>query len=174
MPYLQHASRHVSKTVIDHITAYLGAQGWLSTPTMFGTPPFSIQTRRLRESELLTLTSNTLGIFFGEESSDEAEELGGGLMQVRSQLYVDVISEKYAHGLAICQDIKDLLSGRAPGTSRFLVVRDYTSAPAGVPTPDHQVEFLQIERQRPENSEAKLSWQTLTATMELIFPGEDS
>ncbi len=173
MPYLQHSSRHLARTVTEHIRGRLATLGWLAAPAPLGATPFTVETRRLRESEVQAITSNTLGIFFGEESDDEPFELGGGNMRMETTFYCDIIAEKQGIGLAVASDIKDLLTGRVPGLARMITLRDYTTDPAGVPQDDYLIEFVQVSRARPENSETKLNWQILTCTLELVFPGEE-
>ncbi len=169
---LRHISRHLQRTVEDRIRAELQALGWLGPSVPFGTTPISIYSRRLRDSELVALTGNIVGIFFGRESDDSAAELGGGMLTTTTDLFVDIVAVNDPIGLALASDVKDFLTGRAPGATRMFPLRDYTSDPGGVPQPDAMVEVVGVERQRPENQETRLFWQVLIAGLELTYPGE--
>ncbi len=173
MAYVRHLPRHLRKTVNDHIVAHLTALGWFNDPATLNSRPVKMYLRRIRDSELIEISGNAVGIFWGAESNDEAEELGGGLMKFNGTFYVDVIASEDGVGLALSSDIKDLLTGRAPGTARLLQLNDYSTAP---PTalPDHLVEFVEVKRQRPEQNEVEQFWQVLVVDVEVVFPGEDS
>ncbi len=170
---LRHASRHLARTLEDRIRAQLQGLGWFGPAVPFGTTPVTIYSRRLRESELVSITGNIVGIFFGQETDDAATELGGGLLTSTTDMFVDIVAVNDPIGLALAADVKDLLSGRAAGMARMFPLRDYTADPAGVPLPDHMIEVVGVARQRPENAETKLFWQVLTAGLELTFPGEE-
>lgn len=169
--YLRHSTRHLQRTLGDHITTHLQALGWLSEPAPFGTTPVVVMTRRFRESEATAITGNLVAVTFGEEPDDEDLELGGGLEVSRTEMFIDVVAVNDPVGLALATDIKDLLSGRAPGTSRFLRVRDYTAVSTGVETAAYQVEIVAVQRQRPDISDIKQFWQTVVAGLEMTFPG---
>ncbi len=173
MTYLRHSSRHLAQTVNDRIRDFLSGCGWLAAPP-FGTTPVEIITRRIRESELQSMTGNKVGLFYSEESNDQPAELGGGLLRNATTLYADVIAVNDGVGLALASDIKDCLSGRVIGWPRIIRLRDYTANPTGVELPDHVIEFVDVQRRRPSESEARtLFWQVITADIELTFPGED-
>jgi hypothetical protein len=172
MPALRHASRHLMRTVQDRVEAQLQTLGWLGPTVPFGTTPVTIYSRRLRESELVSITGNIVGIFFGQETEDAEAELGGGILVTSTDLFVDIVAVNDPIGLALASDIKDFLSGRIPGAARMFPLRDYTTNPTGDPRDDHMVEVVGASRQRPENVESKLFWQVVTAGLELSFPGE--
>ncbi len=174
MTYLRHASRHLARTIEDDLKAWLGGAGWLSTPALWGTTPVQVRSVRMRESELTALSDkNIVGIFTGAESDDEAIQLGGGFCRTNIQMIIDVVAVNEAIGVALAADVKDYLSGRYPGGSRFFQLRDYTNSATGTPLPDWQVEVLSAVRQRPDTSEAKAFWQLILVELELTFPGDD-
>lgn len=169
--YLRHASRHLRQTLIDHVTAALVTGGWTGDPAPFGTTPVEIRSSRIREADLAPITGNLVAISFGDEGEDEPVELGGGLVVSSSHMFIDVVAVGDAVGLALASDIKDLLSGRAAESTRFLTLNDYTSVPTGVAVPGYQIEIPSVVRQRPQNLDYKAFWQILVAVVELTFPG---
>lgn len=172
MTYLRHASRHLQATVEDRLRAQLTALGWFGPTVPFGTSPITIYSRRIKDSELTSISGNIVGIFFGRETEDEEAELGGGLLQTTTDLIIDVVAVNDPIGLALASDVKDFLTGRADGTTRMFPVRDYTSAPGGTPRDDYMVEVINVERRRPDNTETRLFWQVVTAGLEMLFVGE--
>lgn len=173
MTYLRHAPRHLHRTLIDRVSGRLVALGWTTTPPL-GAQPLTILTRRVRESEQIAAEANMVGISFGEESDEAEVELGGGLASVTTRMVCDIIAANDSYGLAISSDIKDCLTGRAPGFSRVFKLRDYTTDQAGVPRDDCMIEVTEVTRQRPESSEARMWWQVLVAQIELVTAGGDS
>jgi hypothetical protein len=172
MAYLRHASRHLQRTVEDRLRAQLNTLGWLGPSAPFGTTPITILSRRVRDSELTALTGNIVGIFFGQEGEDTEAEMGGGMLRTSTDLFVDVVAVNDPIGLALASDVKDFLTGRATGTSRLFAVSDYTADPAGVPRSDYVVEVVDVSRERPDNTETRMFWQVVTATLEMTFSGE--
>lgn len=173
MSYVRHVGRHLRRTMIQRLTTQMGSLGWLADPGPMGATPVEILTRRARESELQAITGNVLGIYFGQESDDEAAQLGGGLLTVTTLMACDVVATKDAYGISIASDVKDFLSGRTPGGTRMFPLLDFTTDDDGVPLADHMVEVTKVTRQRPENVETKLWWQVLVAELELTIPGDE-
>lgn len=173
MTYVRHASRKLAWTLERNLRAQLDALGWITPPIAFNTTAVTITSRRIPESELTAITGNMVGIFQGSESNDEPIQLGGGFQSTVIQMYVDVVAVNEAIGLALSSDIKDLLTGRRPGTSRFFLLREFDNDPAGEPVPDWSVEVTSVERQRPDNNQVKTFWQVLVANLEMTFPGDD-
>lgn len=173
MTYLRHAPRHLRRTLIDRVSGRLVDLGWTTTPPL-GAQPLQILTRRVRESEQIPAEANMVGIYFGEETDEAEVELGGGLSSVTTRMVCDVIAANDTYGLAISSDIKDCLTGRAPGFSRVFRLRDYTTDQAGVPRDDHMIEILEVTRARPEQTEARMWWQVVVAQVELVMAGGDS
>ncbi len=172
MTYVRHASRKLAWTFERNLRAHLTSCGWITPPIVFNTTPVTITTRRIPESEMQTITGNLVGIFFGSETDDAPTQLGGGFSAVQHQVYVDAIAVNEAIGLALASDIKDFLTGRAPGLSRYFHLRDYDTDAGGTELPDWQIEITDVERQRPDNNQVKLFWQVLVATLEMTFPGD--
>lgn len=173
MTYLRHTSRHLAKTINERVTEYLTTLGWTIAPP-FQTTPVEIVTRRIRESELQSISGNKVGLFYADETDDQAAELGGGLMQNTTHMLVDVVAVNDGIGLALSSDIKDCLSGRLSDYPRIVKLRDYTTNPLGDPLDDHILEFVSVSRERPQSVDARqLFWQVIVAEVQLTFPGEE-
>jgi hypothetical protein len=171
--YVRHASRKLAWTFERNLRASLDSLGWITPPIAFSTTPVTITTRRIPESEMQAITGNLVGVFFGAETDDAPFQLGGGYQVTSHQVFVDIVAVNEAVGLALAGDIKDVLSGRVPGKSRYFNLRDYDTDPGGILLPDWQVEVVEVERQRPDNNQVKLFWQVLVASLEMTFPGDE-
>lgn len=171
MAYLRHTARHVHQTVYDYVESFLTAQGWIGSDPPFGARPLVFQTVRPSEEELKSLTANTASVSFGNEPDDTELEIGGGLLEVEFPFFVDVYAEKEAIALAIASDVKDTLSGRVPGTSRFLTVVDQRTR---TPVLGYQLEFTDLVREPVERDLVRLFWQVVRCTATLTYVGEGS
>jgi hypothetical protein len=176
MTYLRHATRHIQKTIIDRVRAGLVTDGWLDhAPGQgpFGTDDITFYARRIAESEMTSGNSgNLVAVFFGNEPDDIPQELGGGVTLIEHILYCDVVGSDDSLSLAIASDIKDRLSGLAPGTSRFEPVYDYTADPR-TPVSGYQIEFVDVQRIRPEGDDYRRLWNSVGAMAEVLLTGNE-
>lgn len=169
--YLRFATRHVQRTLEDHVAGILTDAGWLGPDVPFGETAVRFQRGRMDEAELRQATGNLVAVSFGNEPDHVAVELGGGLQVVEHFLFVDCIGREEAVSLAIASDIKDALAGQAPGSSRHLVVLNYLDSP---PTPvvGHRLELTDVVRERPDTVDYRRNWHVVKATAELTTVGD--
>ncbi len=174
MTYLRHSMRHAQQSVVDDITARLDTLGWRTGggDAPFGEDPVVVSVEPLHPENREPVRGNMVIISFGDSPDDESEELGGGLMLTETVLFVDCIGSSDAVSLALAEDVKDYLAGRAPGTSRYRPLMDYTSSPAVV-ADGWQLEFSGVIRERPLNP-WQAHWQIIKATVEIRFIGDDT
>lgn len=168
---LRQVSRHLQQTVSLRLKAALTDFGWLSDPTPFDSAPFVLRLGRMTEKELAEIKPNFAAVTFGDEPPEEEQELGGGLSLLRTQVAVDVIPDSEALGLALASDVRDVMYGKFPDWPRVFPLRDYSLDPAGVPTDDYVIEFVDVARRRPDQAEGRLHWQQVIADIELTMPG---
>lgn len=177
MTYLRHATRHVHQTVLDRIRAGLVTDEWLDVAdgaAPFGGDAILWQPRRMKESELLAITTeqSIVAPWFASEPEPEPQELGGGLVMVAHALVIDVIGESDGVSLAITSDIMDRLTGLKPDTSRFEPVYDYSATPRTAVV-GYQIEFVNVARSRPEADDMKRTWNVIVADAEVYFTGNE-
>lgn len=174
MAYLPYAVRHVQRTLEDHVLARLATLDWTSATVAdvpFGATKVEFQRGRMQESDLVSVQGNLVTVSFGSEPDDQPQEMGGGLSMVEHYLFVDVIGEKEAIALAIASDVKDLLSGRASGTTRYTGVYDYSDDPRTL-VDGYRLELTDVVRQEGDPS-IKRFWHIVKATAELTFTSEE-
>lgn len=171
MAYLPYAVRHLQRTMEDHVLTYLTALGWLG-PTgavPFGASIASFQRGALPESDLVSAKGNIVTVSFGGEGDDDPQEMGGGLMLVEQPIFVDCLGEKDAVALSIASDVKDLLAGRAPGTTRYVTLVDQRTATDVL---GYRIELTDVVREEG-NASVRRSWQIVKATIEMTYIAED-
>lgn len=171
MTYLRFAARHVQRTLEDHVQGVLNGLGWLGPEVPFGEPAVTFQRGFLPEAEGRSITGNLVAVSFGHEPDDVPQELGGGLKTVEHYLFVDVIGRSETAAMAIASDIKDALSGRAPGASRYVPVYDYALTPRAAVT-GHIIELTGVIREKPDTVEYRRNWHVVKATAEHTSVGD--
>lgn len=171
MAFLRHAVRHVHHTVANHIQTQLGVLNW----TTEGNVPFDSPVVKIRRTAAIiggTLgaqtTAGTVAITVGTEFAPDPEELGGPLSSQEYPIFIDVFQDHESTTLALATDIKDIVLGRFPGTSRYLPVIDQGTA---TPVPGWLLELDDVERVEPEYNFA-LFWQVVKVTATAYFPEE--
>lgn len=170
MDYLRFASRHVQQSIAVHVRDWVDGLGWLGSTPPFGTTPVRFQVGRMDEASLVAITGNLIGVSFGGELDDVTEQLGGGLASSELVVFVDVVGVSDAVAVAVASDVKDLLTSRAPGTSRTVPVRDWAAVPPVV-VPGWSVEFTDVMRERA-NENIRSNWHVVKTTAVLTFPGD--
>lgn len=171
MAYLRHAARHIQQTLMDDLEDDLRTLGWLDDPP-FGTEALRIQRGRMDESEMKAAEGNLVAMSFGDEPDFTPRELGGGLQSVEHVMFVDCLGVSDSIALALAGDVKDLLAGEAPDTTRFHVVRDYSSSATGTPVVGWLCELEDVVRERPL-ADWRRGWQVVKATAVVYFPGNE-
>lgn len=173
MAFLRHASRHVHQSLLNMLTEQLATLGWMGPDAVpFGADPVTIIATRpfigSRLSDQVGATGTTVVFSLGSEAVPGSEELGGALASQDYPFFIDVFSDTEAVGMALSTDIKDILLGRLPGTTRFLTLVDQTTGDA---VTSWQVELNDVERVAPEH-EFPLQWFAVHVTATAYFPEE--
>ena len=169
MAFLRHAGRHVHHTVANHIETQLGVLNWTTVGNVpFDSPPVQVRRTSAIVGGTLgkTTKAGTVAVTLGNEFASDPEELGGPLSSQEYPIFIDVFQDTEATTLALALDVKDILMGRFPNTSRFLPVIDQTT---GTPVDGWKIEFDDVERVEPDYNFA-LFWQVVKVTAVAYFP----
>lgn len=164
---MRFASRYVRQSIANLVEQHLNDFGWTSQTPPFGADQFKVLRQTPKPADLEQQRSNRVFISFGDEPDTRPMQLGGGLLRVEHVVFVDVLAENEEIALLVADDITDRLRGLIGGT-RWLRPRDHTSKPL----PGYVGEFVDVDRRqvRPEIE----FWCSVSATLELDFPGEQS
>lgn len=130
---MRHRQRHLHKTIVEYLRTELTALGWVSG--LFGEPGITLIDYEPIEAGV-TPEYNTVAVSIGDQLADKEYELGG-LLFTGYALFVDIYPSNEPVGIALADDIKDLLS------ARLISLKDYTTDAAGVVT-DFQIEFEDV------------------------------
>lgn len=178
MGYLAYAVRHVQATLEDHVEDHLESRGWLgpAEDVPFGATVLSddqgrpkVQRGAMDEARLKAAAGNMVVVSFGNEPDDEPQDMGGGLMMVEHTIFVDCLGEKDGIALSLASDVKDLLAGRAPGTTRYVTVVDQRTT---TPVPGWRCELADVYRTEG-NPATRRYWQIVKATAQITYTSED-
>ena len=168
---MRYLSRHLQATVQDLVERHLAALGWLDpADAPFGALPVIVQRARPSESQLQAIEPNLVAVSFGEQGDETDAELGAGVTSSDHVLFVDVLAESGGVGLALAEDVRDLLTGRASydgrTASRYFRVEDQRTAP---PTPVDGLlaEWAEVFREPAERQLPGTDWQVLRASIVL-------
>jgi hypothetical protein len=167
---MRHRVRSVYQSIYDHLGDQLGVLGWL-TAGGAKTTPVTMQ-QYVPDETGQSLQPNTVAVTLGDESGENAEELGDRLVSVDLQLFVDIYGENQAITLAIADDVKDILRGRINGLSRFVPAYDYTGydgTPESRTPVDDEIEMLNVGRQPAKAVELRRNWQVVYATANVLY-----
>jgi hypothetical protein len=173
MTYVPYVTRHLQRTVEDHVYAYLDSLSWFgpAEDVPFGASVTEFQRGRMDEADLKAASGNRVIVSFGSEPDEVPQELGGGLVVVEHVMFVDCLGQNEAIALSLANDVKDWLSGRVPGASRYSSLYSYLTDPRTL-VADHQLEFTDVAREEG-NPAVRRYWQIVKATVELTSIGED-
>lgn len=167
--YLRHSTRHLHKTVFDYLSNQLATLGW----TVDGDVPFDAPTVRLQEElpdewdSAKVLKPGTVAITLGDENEAKNQELGGPLALIQVPLFIDVFMDTPGTTLALALDVRDIFTGRLPGTVRFLDVYDYSPNTPAI-AQGYRMEFEDVIRQN-----VKKNWEVVKITAMLYFPDSE-
>lgn len=167
--YLRNQDRMIYRSVFDYVSAQLAILGWTSS-TLAGLP-FGATTpvvilEDVPDPKLGSVAPNTLAFTQGTTPDDKEAELGssgGGLWTTDHTFFVDIYSETVGIGKAIASDVRAILTGKLPGTSRYQPVMNYSVNPV-VAAPGHLLHFEDVEVSRPEMNSYKLHWEIVKLT----------
>lgn len=166
MAYIRNQDRMVYQSVVDLLQWQLNALGWNSPQPPFGaTVPITF-IEETPDPKLGPMAPNTVAFSEGSSPDDAEGELGaayGGLWIVRYTFFVDVYGESVGVAKALASDLRGVLTGRLPGTSRYTYLTDYTQNPPA-PAPGHLLHFEDVEVDRPMGGLGKLRWEVVKAT----------
>ena len=166
MAYIRNQDRMVYQSVADLLQSQLQQLGWTSATPPFGaTVPITFLEEVL-DPKLSAMAPNTVAMTEGIQPDDTEGELGaafGGLWEIRHTFFMDVYGENISVAKAISSDIRGILTGRLPGTSRYLYLTDYSLVPPAAAT-DHTLRFEDVEVDRPLGGAGKLRWEVVKAT----------
>lgn len=167
MAYVRNQDRMVYQCVADLLEAQLGVLGWNdATPPFGATVPITFL-EETPDPKLTAMAPNTVAMSEGASPDDVEAELGaeyGGLWIIRHTFFVDIYGESIGVAKAIASDLRGVLTGRLPGTSRFLPLLDYSLDPP-LAAPGHSLHFEDVEVDRPMGGAGgKLRWEVVKAT----------
>lgn len=162
---MRHRQRHLHKTVVEHVRQTLLDTAWLGPgPINWGEPAVTLLEYEPQEAGE-TPARNTVAISIGNQNEDENEELGGGLHSCRYTLFIDIYPTRDPIGVAIADDIKFEL------VETIIPLLDFTTDPAGVPTPA-QIEFETVVVEAIPTTSSTLDkrvWRAVKATAVCYF-----
>jgi hypothetical protein len=167
--FIRNQERMVYQTVFDHVRTHLDLLGWMSSnPLMmpFGASVPVTIVEETPEPKLGPLAPNTIAFSEGRTPDDSEGELGaswGGLWVVDHTFFIDIYAENIGIAKALSSDLRAVLAGRLPGTSRYLPMNDYSGAQV-TPAEGHMLHFEDVEIDRPMGSPSKLRWEVVKAT----------
>lgn len=166
MAYIRSQDRMVYQSVADLLTSQLDSLGWNDPEPPFGaTVPITFMEEQA-ESKLAAIVPNTVAMSEGASPDDEEGELGaayGGLWVIRHTFFIDIYGESIGIAKALASDLRGVLTGRLPGTSRYFLLTDYSLNPPA-PAAGHLLHFEDVEVDRPMGGVGKLRWEVVKAT----------
>jgi hypothetical protein len=165
VPYLRHSTRHLHRTIFEYLEGHLEAMGWtVSGSTPFGAPVVTMQAELPEEwDEQSVLMPGTVALTLGDEAQALNQEMGGPLALIEVPFFVDVFMDTPGTTLALALDIRDIFCGRAPGSTRYLRVKNYNPS-TPVDAPGYTMEFDDVYRQNQ-----KKNWETVKITANMYF-----
>lgn len=168
MAYLRGASRHVTQTISDYLSAQMGALGWMDPANLpwAATQVVTLLDYVPKPSGLPT-DVNTVAFTAGTENDDKPGETGaasGGLFWTEYVFFLDIFGENQSIASAIADDLKAILTGKLANTNRWQAVTDYSQVPPAPAAGYDKVEFTDIVRTRPLHSDYQRDWQIVKFT----------
>lgn len=168
MSYIRGQERMVYQTTFDLLQAQLTALGWLATDV--DTLPFGATTlvtllETAPDPKLSAIKPNTVAFSEGKTPDDAEGELGaayGGLWEATHTFFIDVYGESSGIAKAITSDIRAVLTGRLPGTNRYVPMNDYSATPVAA-APGHLLRFDDVEIDRPMATTG-MHWEVVKVT----------
>lgn len=160
---MRHRQRHLHATLVKHIRDSLVDLGWINAPVNFGGTPVTVLDYQPQEAGV-TPAANTVAVSIGHEGTEDPYEMGGGV-SCAYVLFVDVYGENEPVGVALADDIKQML------VERYLPLRDFTTSADGVETEDLiELESVLIEVVSTATTTLdKRSWRAVKATAVCYF-----
>lgn len=171
MSYVRGQAAYAEETVRRALTDQLTALDWFATDP--STLPYGATTAVTLIDYLpakeTAVADNTVAMTSGDEDDDVDQELGaasGGLFMTTRVYFLDIFGESQGIALRIADDIKAILTGKLPGTNRYVPVLDPVN---GGTLAGHLLEFTNVTRTKPVSADYKRNWQVVKATVEHTF-----
>lgn len=167
MAYVRGQERLVYESVNDYLVAQLTTLGWIGTgPHPFAaTVPVTLLDEVPQKSA--PIAPNSVAFTTGTDDADKEGELGsagGGLWITEHVFFVDIFGENQGIAKALAADIRAVMTGRLPGSSRYFPFMDKTQTPA-VALDDHLLHFEDVVTETPVAQDYKRDWRVVKATV---------
>ena len=170
MAFIRNQERMVYQSVMDLVQGHLTTLGWLgqTDPNLlpFGATVPLTWLEATPDPKLDPLAPNTVAFTEGDTPDDEEGELGavhGGLWRVEHTFFIDIYGESLGVAKALASDIRAILNGKLPGTSRYANLTDFSLTPPAQAL-GHILSFEDVEVTRPMAQPAKMRWEVVKAT----------
>jgi len=175
MAYVRGQAAYAEETVRRVLHDQLVSLGWMfdvvpdplpMLPYSATTPVTLIDYLPAKES---AVADNTVAMTSGDEDDDVDQELGaasGGLFQTTRVYFLDIFGESQGIALRIADDIKAVLTGKLPGTNRYVPVVDPVN---GGTLAGHLLEITDVTRTKPQSTDYKRNWQVVKCTVGHTF-----
>lgn len=166
MAYVRGQAAYAEETLRGYLVDQLTTLGWYSSPSLLpygATQPVTLIDYLPAQS--VKLVNNTIAMTNGDEGDDVEAELGaggGGLHTTQRVYFIDIFGESQGMALRIADDVKAVLTGKLPGTSRYLPVQDLVN---GGVLAGHLLHFEDVVRTKPTNNDYQRFWQVVKLTM---------
>jgi len=165
MAFVRGQERLVYESVKDYLTAQLTTLGWIgSSDWPFGAQNGTTVTDVIPDTGS-PIEPNRVAFTSGAET-DKEEELGaasGGLFSTEHVFFIDIFGENQGIAKALQADVRAILTGRLPGTNRYIPFVDKTVTP-NVEAPGHLLHFESVETDTPLQQLYKLDWRVVKVT----------
>jgi hypothetical protein len=159
---MRFVTRHTHQTLVDHVTAALTTDGWVTGTINFGARPVTIQSIAPKLPH--AVSPNTVAISLDHAGPEQEAEVGGGLRSRSWNLFVDVFGEDWSTTAAIADDVFRALSGLR------LPVHDYA---LGVDTANLiEIDDMHIDEPPAAGAIDHSSWRVVTGAIEVFYTGE--
>jgi len=154
--------QRVYKQIEHHLLVTLGWDGQLLGHMPWGAQkPLTLQDMPL-DPKTGPLTPNAVALTEGHQPDDLEGQLGGGLYETTSTIFIDIFGESMSVTKSIASDIRNILLGTAIGGNRYLDFVDY-SDPTEPAVPGHVIHLEDIEVAYPTGM-GEVNWAVVKVT----------
>lgn len=164
---MRHRTRHLHKTMLEHVRSILNATDWLEDPPVnfaaVNTDPVTLVDYE-PQSAGMPIARNTVAVSLGPEGVDRAFELGNFASEVRIPLFVDIYPTDEVIGIAMADDLK---AGLVEIT---LPLRDFSTEPPTATSGFVETEDVVVDL--PDSAATTLdkrSWRVVKAVL-VFYP----
>lgn len=167
MAYVRGQERLVYESVHDYLEDQLTTLGWIGA----GPYPFAATAPvTLLDSvpdKTAPIAPNSVAFTSGTDDADAPGELGasgGGLWITEHVFFVDIYGENQGIAKALAADIRAVMTGRLPGSSRYFPFMDKTVQPP-VEAEGHLLHFEDVVTETPVAQDYKRDWRVVKCTV---------